>query len=90
MQDALQDDGDSSRKKLKALNPLSLTGPVAITNATKTWLEDKAGLRWNALTGLADGGRSKVVIDTMILPITGFRYIASLPCRYYTETRYMG
>jgi hypothetical protein len=54
-------------------DPLKLTGPEAITVATMSWLEHDAGLRWNALTGLEDGGRSKVVGDTVILPITGLR-----------------
>lgn len=55
-------------------DPLTLTGPAAITVATKSWLEEDAGLRWNALSGLDDGGRSKVIGDTVILPITGIRY----------------
>ena len=54
-------------------DPLSLTGPEAITVATMGWLEENSGLRWNALTGLEDGGRSKAIGDTMILPITGIR-----------------
>ncbi|OCT48027.1 glycosyl transferase [Cladophialophora carrionii] len=59
-------------KELRQIGPLSLTGPVAITVAAMTWLEEQAGLRWNALTGLFDGGRSKLVDDVLILPITGF------------------
>jgi hypothetical protein len=55
-------------------DPLQLTGPEAITVAAKEWLEDENDLRWNALTGLADGGRSKAVGDTIIFPITAFRY----------------
>jgi hypothetical protein len=55
-------------------DPLKLTGPEAITVAAREWLEDRNGLRWNALTGLADGGRSKAVGDTIIFPITAFRY----------------
>jgi hypothetical protein len=54
-------------------DPLKLTGPEAITEATMSWLQENAGLRWNALTGLEDGGRSKAVGDTVILPITGLR-----------------
>lgn len=54
-------------------DPVKLTGPEAITVATMSWLEEDCGLRWNALTGLDDGGRSKVVGDTVILPITGIR-----------------
>jgi hypothetical protein len=61
-------------KELRQIGPLSLTGPVAVTVAAMTWLEEQVGLRWNALTGLFDGGRSKLVEDVLILPITGFRY----------------
>jgi hypothetical protein len=64
----------SASKELKSLDPLILTGPDAITVASQSWLEETAGLRWNALTGLYDGGRSKLVGDVLILPITGFRY----------------
>lgn len=59
-------------QELKALGPLILTGPVALTVTARNWLTERAGLRWNALTGLHDGGRTKVVEDVMILPITGF------------------
>jgi hypothetical protein len=55
-------------------DPLQLTGPEAITKAAKDWLEDQNDLRWNALSGLVDGGRSKAVGDTIIFPITAFRY----------------
>ena len=55
------------------LDPLTRTGPAAVTLATKEWLEQQAGLAWNALTGLKDGGKSKLVKDVLILPITGFR-----------------
>ncbi|OAL31272.1 hypothetical protein AYO20_08327 [Fonsecaea nubica] len=61
-------------RELQRIGPLSLTGPVAVTIAAKTWLEERIGLRWNALTGLGDGGQSKLVDDVLILPITGFRY----------------
>jgi mannosyltransferase OCH1-like enzyme len=57
---------------LRRLDPLELTGPAAITKAAKDYLEDSANLRWQALSGLQDGGRSKLVLDTMILPITAF------------------
>ncbi|OAP55561.1 hypothetical protein AYL99_10534 [Fonsecaea erecta] len=60
-------------KELRQIGPLCLTGPVAVTVAVKTWLEERTGLRWNALTGSGDGGRSKLVEDVLILPITGFR-----------------
>ncbi|KIW74475.1 hypothetical protein Z517_12415 [Fonsecaea pedrosoi CBS 271.37] len=59
-------------RELQRIGPLSLTGPVSVTVAAKTWLEERIGLRWNALTGLADGGQSKLVDDVLILPITGF------------------
>lgn len=59
-------------------DPLQLTGPEAITVAAKEWLEDENDLRWNALTGLVDGGRSKAVGDTIIFPITAFRYSSFL------------
>ncbi|KAL5353074.1 hypothetical protein ACLOAV_001104 [Pseudogymnoascus australis] len=53
-------------------DPLKLTGPEAITTAAMQQLKEDAGLRWEALTGLQDGGRSKAVGDTIILPITAF------------------
>jgi hypothetical protein len=55
-------------------DPITRTGPVAVTVATKWWLETHNGLRWNALTGVNDGGKTKLVGDVLILPITGFRY----------------
>ncbi|GLA66369.1 hypothetical protein AtubIFM54640_008576 [Aspergillus tubingensis] len=57
---------------LDALDPLTLTGPVAFTHAVQSWLEATVGLRWNALSGLQDGGESKLVEDVLVLPITGF------------------
>jgi hypothetical protein len=63
---------------LQKLDPIELTGPAAITAATKQYLEETEGLRWQALSGLDDGGRSKVVSDTLILPITGFRYVTDI------------
>ncbi|PTB38116.1 uncharacterized protein TrAFT101_011778 [Trichoderma asperellum] len=54
------------------VDPLTRTGPAAVTLATLMWLENDIGFRWNALTGLKDGGRSKLVEDALILPITGF------------------
>ena len=53
-------------------DPLELAGPVAMTKASMEWLGEKTGVRWQALSGLHDGGRSKVILDTLILPITGF------------------
>jgi hypothetical protein len=63
---------------LQRLDPIELTGPAAITAATKQYLEETEGLRWQAMSGLDDGGRSKVVSDTLILPITGFRYVTNI------------
>jgi len=60
---------------LKKEDPLKLTGPEAITAAARGWLADEAGLRWEAVTGLHDGGRSKAVGSTVIFPITAFRYL---------------
>lgn len=63
------------QKALKMEDPICLTGPGALTVATKDYLQETAGLRWLALTGMEDGGRSKAIDDTLILPITGFRYV---------------
>lgn len=57
---------------LRKLDPLELTGPAAITVAANDYLAKEAGLRWQALSGIEDGGHSKLVLDTLILPITGF------------------
>ncbi|KAH9208549.1 glycosyltransferase family 32 protein [Leptodontidium sp. 2 PMI_412] len=57
---------------LKKEDPLKLAGPEAVTAAAMEWLQEKTGLRWDALSGLKDGGRSKVVGDTVIFPITAF------------------
>ncbi|KAK2595147.1 hypothetical protein QQS21_007107 [Conoideocrella luteorostrata] len=54
-------------------DPLARTGPVAVTEATRGWLEERQGLRWNALTGLKDDGKTKLAGDVLILPMTGFR-----------------
>ncbi|OJJ66254.1 hypothetical protein ASPBRDRAFT_59925 [Aspergillus brasiliensis CBS 101740] len=62
----------SQNSDLDALDPLTLTGPVAFTQAVQNWLEATVGLRWNALSGLQDGGKSKLVDDVLVLPITGF------------------
>ena len=63
----------AARTELQALDPLTLTGPEAVTYAVKEWLNVSAGLRWNALTGLQDGGKARLVDDVLILPITSFR-----------------
>ncbi|KAL4889351.1 NRDE protein-domain-containing protein [Aspergillus ambiguus] len=54
------------------MNPVGATGPAAITETVQGWLGETAGLRWNAVTGRHDDGRSKLVDDILILPITGF------------------
>ncbi|KAG5655090.1 hypothetical protein KAF25_000213, partial [Fusarium avenaceum] len=54
-------------------DPLKRTGPAAVTFATKSWPEDGLGFRWTSLTGVKDGGKSKLVDDILILPITGFQ-----------------
>lgn len=72
---------ESAQSTLRHFDPLILTGPTAFTVAAKTWLEKSAGLRWNALSGLEDEGRVKLVDDVLVLPITGFRY--SLPRLQY-------
>ncbi|KAK9319125.1 hypothetical protein V1517DRAFT_333593 [Lipomyces orientalis] len=58
--------------RLHDVYAVDLTGPVQFTKVIKEWLELVASLRWNALTGLHDGGKSKTVTDVLILPITGF------------------
>ncbi|KAE8345576.1 hypothetical protein BDV24DRAFT_148160 [Aspergillus arachidicola] len=64
--------GTEGQAALNRIDPLLLTGPAAFTDAVKGWLETTTGLRWNALSGLTDGGQSKVVRDILVLPITGF------------------
>lgn len=65
------------------VDPVNLTGPIAFTDSVKTYLQDKADLRWNAVTGLKDGGASKLVEDVLVLPITGFRYsLQNIKTRY--------
>lgn len=56
----------------RKLDVLELTGPAAITKATKEYLAEAVNLRWQALSGLQDGGRSKLVLDTLVFPITAF------------------
>ncbi|KPI45328.1 Initiation-specific alpha-1,6-mannosyltransferase [Cyphellophora attinorum] len=70
---ATSEDGNISQEAaMQKLDPIMLTGPAAVTEATKNYLAEKASLRWQALSGLQDGGRTKLVLDTLILPITGF------------------
>lgn len=68
-------DPKAIKNALYRVDPIELTGPAAVTLATKEWLEKERGLRWDALTGLVDHGRSKAVGDTLIFPITAFRYV---------------
>jgi hypothetical protein len=72
-------EGDTKAMKnaIYRVDPIVLTGPAAVTLATEEYLENENGLRWNALTGLLDHGRSKAVGDTLIFPITAFRYVFS-------------
>ncbi|GAO16609.1 hypothetical protein UVI_02019530 [Ustilaginoidea virens] len=63
----------SSGRQAKEHDPLTRTGPAAVTETAMTWLKKQVGLRWNALTGLKDGGRAKLASDVLVLPITGFR-----------------
>ncbi|EFY95201.1 glycosyl transferase sugar-binding region (DXD) protein [Metarhizium robertsii] len=53
-------------------DPLTRTGPAAVTEVTRKWLEEREGLRWDALTGLKDNGKTKLAGDVLILPMTGF------------------
>ena len=57
---------------LRTFDPLDFTGPASITYSTMTYLKNEIDFRWQALSGLEDGGRSKMVRDILILPITGF------------------
>ncbi|KAL4865276.1 hypothetical protein BDV12DRAFT_200315 [Aspergillus spectabilis] len=63
---------DSTQHELDSIDPVNLTGPIAFTESVRTYLEGKAELRWDAVSGLDDGGRSKLVEDVLVLPITGF------------------
>ena len=76
-------------EELRRIDPVGLTGPAAVTKATMDWLAEKIGFRWNALTGLKDGGQSKLVLDVLILPITAFRYRIPSPTFFfiYVETK---
>ena len=62
----------AARGALQREDPLKLTGPEAITVAAMERLRKSTRLRWEAMTGVQDGGRSKAVGDTMIFPITAF------------------
>jgi hypothetical protein len=70
---------DSHPGVLDYVDPVNLTGPIAFTDAVRTYLEMEGDLRWDAVTGLLDGpdgGVSKLVEDVLVLPITGFRYVS--------------
>ncbi|KAJ3018655.1 hypothetical protein HKX48_002761 [Thoreauomyces humboldtii] len=55
------------------VDALKLTGPARWTTVVRKHLEDVVGgFRWEELTGREDGGRSKLVADVLVLPITGF------------------
>lgn len=68
-QEALETPAGEQKKEH---DPLTRTGPAAVTEATMIWLKKQVGLRWNALTGLHDGGRAKLASDVLVLPMTGF------------------
>ncbi|KAG5984970.1 hypothetical protein E4U55_002377 [Claviceps digitariae] len=68
-QEALQ---TSTGRQVNEHDPLTRTGPAAVTEVTMLWLQNQVGLRWNSLTGLHDGGRAKLASDVLILPMTGF------------------
>ncbi|KAL3492421.1 hypothetical protein BJX62DRAFT_224579 [Aspergillus germanicus] len=63
---------EETQVELKGIDPVNVTGPIAFTDSVSSWLKGKADLRWNAVTGLEDGGKSKYVEDVLVLPITGF------------------
>jgi hypothetical protein len=69
---------EETQRELKGIDPVNFTGPIAFTDSVSSWLKGKADLRWNAVTGLEDGGKSKYVEDVLVLPISGFRYVLSL------------
>jgi alpha 1,6-mannosyltransferase len=71
-----KEEASKAGTKLTALEKayaVERTGPVAFTNAVRSYLETKIGFRWNSLTGREDDGKVKLVADVLILPITGFR-----------------
>jgi hypothetical protein len=68
-------DAKATKNAIYRVDPIVLTGPAAVTLAAMEYLEIEKDLRWDALTGLVDHGRSKAVGDTLIFPITAFRYV---------------
>lgn len=73
VQQATADGGADAVAKTYSADPLTRTGPSAITAAVSSWLQEHFDLRWNAVTGLKDGGKAKLISDVLVLPITGFR-----------------
>jgi len=63
---------EEDREGLMTAYAVDLTGPVMITRVVSEWLADSAGLRWNAVSGLTDGWKSKAVNDVLILAQHGF------------------
>ncbi|KAI8816656.1 uncharacterized protein EV422DRAFT_545186 [Fimicolochytrium jonesii] len=53
---------------------VGFTGPGRWTVTVKEWMDDRYGPDhlWFKLTGRFDGGKSKVIEDVLVLPITGF------------------
>ena len=70
-------DAKAMKNAIYRVDPIVLTGPAAVTLAAMEYLKEEKDLRWDALTGLVDHGRSKAVGDTLIFPITAFRYVFS-------------
>ncbi|KAI9101150.1 hypothetical protein DFS34DRAFT_613325 [Phlyctochytrium arcticum] len=59
--------------QLLRADALELTGPVRWTDCVIRYLSDRVpSLSWPHLSGLTDGGRSKIAGDVLVLPITGF------------------
>ncbi|ODQ56297.1 hypothetical protein SAICODRAFT_50921 [Saitoella complicata NRRL Y-17804] len=64
---------DGRESVLSALDPVDLTGPVAVTAATRAYLDDAlkaAGSTFD--TAFTSRAVSKPLLDTLILPITAF------------------
>ncbi|KAK0389899.1 hypothetical protein NLU13_3472 [Sarocladium strictum] len=76
---ALADEAEAAAQKagvkldaLEKAYAVERTGPHAFTEAVRSYLEEKLSFRWNSLTGREDDGKVKLVVDVLILPITGF------------------
>lgn len=72
-QDEVRARVEEDREGLMTAYAVDLTGPVMITRVVSEWLADSAGLRWNAVSGLTDGWKSKAVNDVLILAQHGFQ-----------------